>query len=186
MHFLKSSRFTGITGKREPGDSSRSSPAVLGEEVFFDENGDGPGRSVPESVSLRSTPSSRFQIRYIEPAGYRRRSGTSVAVRASRHVEHGKVEFEHRLDAVLCRSTSATSDRSSSLLQRGVSTRAYQGDLACSTEPVGSSFAVFRNTRTTNDAAGNAIRAAMRSSSTRRPVSLARPALHRTTIKQVR
>ncbi|CAF4824575.1 unnamed protein product, partial [Rotaria socialis] len=28
MHFLKSSRFTGITG----------------EEVFFDENGDGPGR----------------------------------------------------------------------------------------------------------------------------------------------
>ena len=39
MQFLKSSRFTGITG----------------EEVFFDENGDGPGRYVAEKKLFNGT-----------------------------------------------------------------------------------------------------------------------------------
>jgi hypothetical protein len=45
MHFLKSSRFTGITGENtEIIFNQKCFLFLLGEEVFFDENGDGPGR----------------------------------------------------------------------------------------------------------------------------------------------
>ncbi|CAF4899857.1 unnamed protein product, partial [Rotaria socialis] len=47
MHFLKSSRFTGVTGNMNKNKAATFVKGIfsciLGEEVFFDENGDGPG-----------------------------------------------------------------------------------------------------------------------------------------------